>query len=89
MDPSLFELPSMNKKKPKNTSRRITPWTEENKWTESASGYFIDVVTERDYSHRHKSIDETGEVDFLNTKEPRACPHCGSIWITRQGYGTM
>ena len=77
-----YEKQEYTKKTRRHTSRTNVPFGDS-----SPSGSFIDIVTERDYSHRPRAIDEMGEVGFLNSKEPLACPYCGSFSIIKQGFG--
>lgn len=67
-------------------SRRITPWT--GKSDSSSLESFIDLCTERDYEHRHPSVIETGEAEFLNSYELSSCRFCGSSLITKEGYSS-
>lgn len=64
-------------------SRRRTPWTDSDSATPLQA--FIDGCAERDYLHRHPTVDDTGEVGLLNSYELHRCRHCGSERIRRYG----
>lgn len=64
-------------------SRRRTPWTDSDSATPLQT--FIDGCAERDYLHRHPTVNDTGEVGLLNSYELHRCRHCGSERIRRYG----
>ncbi len=67
----------------KSSSRRRTPWSE----IEDASSIesFIDSCNQRNYSRRHPSPKDTGEIALINSVIISECRHCGSSDIKKIG----
>ena len=68
----------------RTSSRRVTPWTGQSDSSPLES--YIDLCTDRDYSHRHPAVLESGEADFLNSYNVSSCRFCGSSSITKEGF---
>lgn len=65
-------------------SRRITPWEDEKELTPSQN--FISTHYKEHYEQRHPRLEETGEVDLINTYVPKKCPYCGCEHFSRFGH---
>ena len=57
-------------------SRQITPWDNESELTPSQA--FITRHYKEHYMQRHPKLEETGEVELINTYAPLRCPYCDS-----------
>ena len=62
-------------------SRFETPWDAEDELT--ASQTFISHHYKEHYMQRHPKLEETGEVELINSYAPVKCPYCGSKNIKR------
>lgn len=68
----------------RSKSRRSTPWT--NSTTATPMQVFIDKCTERDYEHRHPTIDMSGEDELINLYMLKKCRYCNSERIKKDGF---
>ncbi len=57
-------------------SRRKTPWDGAEKLTPTQA--FITHQYEEHYMQRHPKLEDTGEVELINSFSPTKCPHCGT-----------
>lgn len=67
----------------KSESRRKTPWDTLSCRTPVQE--LIKDVYNLHYQEKHESINQSGEVDFLNSLSPDSCPYCGSFSFTKKG----
>ncbi len=65
----------------RNKSRRKTPWDGNSELTPMQS--FISRQYEEHYMQRHPKLDETGEVDLINSFIPEKCPYCGNLKFSK------
>ncbi len=65
-------------------SRRITPWDGESDITPSQG--FISRHYKEHYMQRHPRLEDTGEVDLINSYVPTKCPFCGMISFQKYGH---
>ena len=65
-------------------SRKITPWDGEESLTPSQR--FISRQYKEHYMQRHPRLEETGEVELINTYIPQKCPYCGEEQFCRYGH---
>ncbi len=68
----------------RNKSRRKTPWDGNSELTPMQS--FISRQYEEHYMQRHPKLDETGEVDLINSFIPEKCPYCGNLKFSKYGH---
>lgn len=64
-------------------SRRKTPWDGADKLTPTQA--FITHQYEEHYMQRHPKLEDTGEVELINSFSPTKCPHCGSMSFHKYG----
>ena len=67
----------------RNKSRRKTPWDGKGELTPSQE--FISKQYEEHYMQRHPKLEETGEVELINSFQPSKCPFCGSERFSKYG----
>ncbi len=65
-------------------SRKITPWDDETVLTPSQT--FISAHYKEHYNQHHPKLDETGEVEPVNTCIPQKCLYCDSEKFSRYGH---
>ena len=65
-------------------SRLKTPWDLEAELTASQS--FISRHYKEHYMQRHPKLEETGEVELINSYVPEKCPYCGSYSFQKHGH---
>ena len=68
----------------RNKSRRKTPWDALAELTPMQE--FISKQYEEHYMQRHPKLDETGEVELINSFRPACCPYCKSIKFQKYGH---
>lgn len=73
----------MKHKSERYKSRKVTPWDDNPKKTESQK--FVTRVNMEHYNQRHPALSETGEVELINSYVPQRCPCCGSETFKRYG----
>ena len=74
----------MKHKSDRYQSRQITPWDENSDLTPSQA--FISRHYKEHYMQRHPKLEETGEVDLINSFVPTKCPYCGSMDFSLFGH---
>lgn len=65
-------------------SRKATPWDGKENITPSQS--FISKQYKEHYMQRHPRLEETGEVELINTYVPKKCPYCGGGDFFKYGH---
>ena len=65
-------------------SRLITPWDDEPELTPSQA--FIAHHYKEHYMQRHPRLEDTGEVELINTYKPSKCPCCGHESFSKFGH---
>lgn len=68
----------------RNKSRRQTPWDALDELTPTQE--FISKQHEEHYMQRHPKLNETGEVDLINSFRPKECPYCGNARFQKYGH---
>lgn len=68
----------------RNKSRRKTPWGEGIELTPTQA--FISRQYEEHYMQRHPKLEETGEVELINSFHPSKCPYCGNEKFSKYGH---
>lgn len=71
-------------KKSAHASRRKTPWDKESERTPMQEFLYQNYVNH--YQERHPPLNETGEVELINTFRPESCPFCKTLNFKRFGY---
>ena len=64
-------------KKSAHASRRKTPWDKESERTPMQEFLYQNYVNH--YQERHPPLNETGEVELINTFRPESCPFCKTL----------
>lgn len=65
-------------------SRRITPWDNAGELTPLQK--FISRHYEEHYMQRHPHLNETGEVELINSYVPEKCPYCNGRAFSKYGH---
>lgn len=73
------------KRSPKSTSHRSTVWESKDTLTHTQS--CIKDTVEEHYTQRHPKLNESGEVELINSFIPPRCPLCYSDMVRE--YGLM
>lgn len=68
----------------KAKSRRITPWHDKADLTSTQA--FISRHYEEHYMQKHPKLEDTGEVELINSFTPKKCPYCGGASFTKYGH---
>ncbi len=68
----------------RNKSRRKTPWDKLPELTPTQK--FISKQYEEHYMQRHPKLEETGEVELINSFSPIKCPYCGYAKFQKYGH---
>lgn len=68
----------------RNKSRRKTPWDGFNELTPTQE--FISKQYEDHYMQRHPRLEETGEVELINSFQPNCCPYCKCQKFQKYGH---
>ena len=68
----------------RSQSRRVTPWDDDSEITPSQS--FIQRHYREHYMQRHPKLDETGEVELINSYVPTNCPYCREKVFQKHGH---
>jgi len=68
----------------RSQSRRVTPWDDNPDPTPSQR--FITQHYKEHYMQRHPKLDETGEVELINTYVPLICPYCKQNSFQKYGH---
>lgn len=73
-----------NKNTDRNKSRRKTPWDDLSELTPTQD--FISRQYEEHYIQRHPKLEETGEVELINSFPPKTCPYCKGTRFQKYGH---
>ena len=65
-------------------SRKATPW--DGKENIPPSQRFISKQYKEHYMQRHPRLEETGEVELINSYVPKKCPYCGGGSFFKYGH---
>jgi len=65
-------------------SRRITPWDGETDLTSTQE--FLKHYYDVHYASRHRTIEDSGEAEMVNSYSPTKCPYCESIEFKKSGH---
>ena len=68
----------------RSQSRRVTPWDDILETTPSQN--FIQKHYREHYMQRHPKLDETGEVELINSYIPGKCPYCTNTAFQKYGH---
>ena len=68
----------------RNKSRRKTPWDKASGLTPTQE--FISKQYEEHYMQRHPKLEDTGEVELINSFKPIKCPYCGCERFQKYGH---
>ena len=68
----------------RSKSRRKTPWDTLEELTPTQD--FISKKHEEHYMQRHPRLDETGEVELINSFRPKECPYCKEAKFQKYGH---
>ena len=68
----------------RNKSRRKTPWDDLSNLTPMQD--FISKQYKEHYMQRHPKLEETGEVDLINSFRPIVCPYCKAERFQKYGH---
>lgn len=68
----------------RNKSRRKTPWDNLTELTPTQD--FISKQYKEHYMQRHPKLEDTGEVELINSFSPSKCPYCGCEQYQKYGH---
>ena len=71
-------------KNDRNKSRRKTPWDRLDELTPTQE--FISTQYKEHYMQRHPKLEDTGEVELINSFAPSKCPYCGCERFQKYGH---
>ena len=65
-------------------SRRTTPWDGETDLTSTQE--FLKYYYDEHYSSRHRTIEDSGEAEMVNSYSPSKCPYCNLVNFKKSGH---
>ena len=77
-------MANKSKQSDRYKSRRKTPWHNEEELTPTQS--FIARHFEEHYMQRHPKLEDTGEVELINSFPPSKCPYCNGSSFQKYGH---
>lgn len=68
----------------RSKSRKKTPWHDKTDLTPTQA--FISRHYEEHYMQKHPKLEDTGEVELINTFTPKKCPYCAGTSFIKYGH---